>query len=666
MRSLRKIKRPQYPRLPIMPDLVSQKPMRAVVGDDTPLRRITNLDVRDAVNSIADRAMFEALAKRDDVPGALGVREVKFVITGVDTPAPEIYFINTNTHQLHYYFMQNVLGMTLSRADFNRATYFTNQRRFVAGTIIAHDSFTLPNGAPGLYALEFWPTDPVDVRYVAMAYKLARTRMPFAGDKLAYHPSGGSQEDMLAQQEDEFARQKVNTISTHELFSHIGYSPLNLGTGFGKLRVIDGTNTRPPTITDVVILNYLPNDLPHVAGIISAEPQTPLSHVNLRARQNNTPNAYLRDVAEDPLVASLIGKLIKYIVTPDQILMREAETHEMEGFLAALRPKRLQKPRRELHAKRIVPLDAIGHRDLHAFGAKAANVGELRKILPSDIVPNGFAIPFYFYDAFMRAHGFYDVIREEMKTEEFQQDNEARARVLKKFRKLIKAAVMPADLHDKLGAMQQAFPAGVNPRCRSSANNEDLIGFTGAGLYGSYTQRPDEGHIEKSIKQVWASLWKFEAFEERSFYRIDHFTAAMGVLVHPNFDDELANGVALTKNIYFPNFAGFYINTQVGEALVTNPNGNEAAEELLILEDINVNGEKYEVIRMRQSSLVADGKSLLSPGQLRLLVQQMERIQEHFKYVYGQASNADFAMDIEFKIDMGAQLVIKQARPWIL
>ena len=67
----------------------------------------------------------------------------------------------------------------------------------------------------------------------------------------------------------------------------------------------------------------------------------------------------------------------------------------------------------------------------------------------------------------------------------------------------------------------------------------NLRGFSGAGLYDSFTHHPDEGHLSKSIKQVFASLWNFRAFEARDFYRIDHLTTAMGVLVHPNFGDEL-------------------------------------------------------------------------------------------------------------------------------
>ena len=158
---------------------------------------------------------------------------------------------------------------------------------------------------------------------------------------------------------------------------------------------------------------------------------------------------------------------------------------------------------------------------------------------------------------------------------------------------------------------------------------------------------------------MWAGLWTFRAFEERDFWRIDHLTAAMGVTVHANTDDEKANGVAITKNIYDPNWPGFYVNAQLGESLVTNPTG--AVPDELLVSAIGPNME-YEVQRIRKSS-ENGGQPVLSDAQLQELVRAMEKIQEHFKRVYGRQNDKSFAMDLEWKITAAGKLWIKQARP---
>ena len=621
--------------------------------------------ISDGALTIPDRATFEALSSRDDVPGALGVREVKFVGLVVDSGAPKIFFMNSKNHVYHAYFVRDVLGVNVDGAEFTRLAYFTANRKFLAGTIIAHDNYTLPDGTPGLYALEFWPTDPVGVDHVALTYTLALKAMPFAADTLAYHPSGTVQEELFVDEADAYAAANIPTVSSYKIFENVSYSPLNLGVGIGYLRVFDPSDPRPPSITDFLIYPTLPNDLPHIVGVISEEPQTPLSHVNLRAQQNGTPNAYLRDASNDPALVAYIGKIVKIEVTADNLSVREAENWEMEAHLEGSRPSRAQEPQQVLSRQQILPLDVLGHRDVGAFGGKSANLAELRKILAPELVPNGFAVPFYFYDRFMVENGLYDMIRTEITAEDFLADNAVRDDVLKDIRKKIKKADMPADLLDQLGQMHAQFPSGTTPRCRSSANNEDLIGFTGAGLYDSYTHREDEGHIEKSVKQVWASLWNYRAFEERTFYRIDHFTAAMGVLVHPNFDDELVNGVALTKNIYFPNFEGYYINDQVGEDLVTNPEGDAVAEEFLVMQNIvQLGQEPYEIIRIRRSNLT-DRDWVLEKRHRNNLIAQLKKIQTHFAVLYGRVDDKTFGMDVEFKVDRDDQLSIKQARPWV-
>ena len=70
----------------------------------------------------------------------------------------------------------------------------------------------------------------------------------------------------------------------------------------------------------------------------------------------------------------------------------------------ASRPARTCRfPRRDLTVTEITALSEVGFGDWRVFGVKAANVAELGKLgFPGGTVPDGFAIPFYFYDEFMK------------------------------------------------------------------------------------------------------------------------------------------------------------------------------------------------------------------------------------------------------------------------
>ncbi|HEY1100981.1 MAG TPA: PEP/pyruvate-binding domain-containing protein [Myxococcota bacterium] len=300
--------------------------------------------------------------------------------------------------------------------------------------------------------------------------------------------------------------------------------------------------------------------------------------------------------------------------------------------------------------------------DARAFGGKTTNLAELQRLLGASMTPSqGFGVPFSFYDTFMKKSGLYAAATTMMAAPQFKTDIAFRDAALKDFRKLIKKAVVPAELKTKLDALEKKFPAGTGIRLRSSTNNEDLEGFNGAGLYDSYTCRTADGeHIVDEIKKVWASMWNFRAFEERDFWKIPHDKAMMAVTVHPNVDGELANGVAITKNIYDENWPGFYVNAQVGENLVTNPNALSVPEEVLV-SAIGEHGE-YETQRIRASSENA-GKPILNDAQMQELVSALEKIQAHFKTASGRTTDATFAMDVEWKLMPDGHIAVKQARP---
>ncbi len=310
----------------------------------------------------------------------------------------------------------------------------------------------------------------------------------------------------------------------------------------------------------------------------------------------------------------------------------------------------------------IRPLDEIDFHDWANVGVKAANLAMLHKIgLPNGTVPNGAAVPFYFYDEFMKYNGFYEYAKKMLANPAFVEDRATQEYELEQFRILIKKGKMPEWMSDALEDLHQTFPKGTSVRCRSSTNNEDLPGFSGAGLYDSYTHHPHEGHFSKSIKQVYASLWNFRAYEERESYGVDHFQTAMGVVTHPNFKVELANGVAVTDDILYQTENNYYLNTQIGEDLVTNPEDASIPEEILLDPQ---DSSKIEVIRT--SNKAVDGQLLLSAEHLEQLREALGKIHNKFAPLYDKLpEDEDFAMEIEFKITKEGKLAIKQARPWV-
>ena len=611
---------------------------------------------------IEDRASFDFYADRNNFPGAMQTPEVKFTITGVDTPSPQLYFMNTKNYPYHYDFVVDCLGWRISLETFNRETYFTDHRKNLAGSIIAHDYYEPNEAIRGIYTMEFWPTDPVTFEFVRLAYDLISANMPLAKGRLYYHAPSETQRALYETEKALYEASSVAVIRTEDLFARITYTPLTAGLAYGRLRIIEG----PETVSahDVVVYRTVPNTLSHVAGIITEVPQTPLSHINLKAKQNHTPNAYIRDAATRPEVVALAGRYVRFAVEPEGYTLEEASGADVNAFFDSIRPKEPRVPPRNLTVTAIAPLTAIRFADSNSVGAKAANMAELVKLFYRRASFRGFAVPFYFYDEFMKHNGFYDAAVALMADPAFRNDPQTRESRLDAFRTRLRAGTLPDWMLEALASMHASFAAGTSVRCRSSSNNEDLPGFNGAGLYESYTHHPDEGHIAKTVKQVWASLWTYRAFEEREFYRVDHLQAAMGVLVHANYEDERANGVGVTKNIYDAHWPGYYVNVQVGEDLVTNPPALSVPDEFLVA---NLAGaERYEIQYIRHSNLAATGRSILTKEQIFELADAMGRIQEHFQTLYRvHPADPDFAMEIEFKIAADGRLSVKQARPWV-
>ena len=166
--------------------------------------------------------------------------------------------------------------------------------------------------------------------------------MPFVEGRLYYHPSGESQCRLMEQECAAFEKSKIRTISTDALFGGMEYQPLNPGTAYGRL-IQAGPATRL-SARDIVIFSSVPNDLARVAGIMTAIPQTPLSHINLKARQDAIPNAFIRNASDVPALKSLIGKNIRLDIRAEGFRAAPATQAELDRYFDSIRPAEPQEP----------------------------------------------------------------------------------------------------------------------------------------------------------------------------------------------------------------------------------------------------------------------------------------------------------------------------------
>ena len=151
---------------------------------------------------------------------------------------------------------------------------------------------------------------------VDLSHTMLAASMPLLEDDLAYYLPN----DKLPAYQYEltlYEASRINLVFDEDIAPKSDFSSLNEAEGYGFLRIMDLEES--PNPRDVVIYDALPNELPRVAGIITTVPQTPLSHVNLRAVQDGVPNAYIGDAYRSH-INSFAGKYVHYEVMEHDLL----------------------------------------------------------------------------------------------------------------------------------------------------------------------------------------------------------------------------------------------------------------------------------------------------------------------------------------------------------
>ena len=258
----------------------------------------------DYLKHVGCRGRFTALSSEPLDATLPGARSMKVVLDTADGDA--LYFQNSQKYKIHFEFVSaNLSGKGLptvtSLSAFNQTQYFSPERRFLLGAVTYYEG-------PKAWVLEMAPYDTASAEMLTRFYQAIRAAAYF-GPALAFHPTSQA----IEIEAKKFAS-SVPVKTTDDLYAGIDYQPLNLGEAIGRLRFVKAGALDATYVgfRDIVILDRVPNDISVVAGLITEEFQTPLSHVNVLAQNRHTPNMGLRGATTNAKLTALSGEWVKF------------------------------------------------------------------------------------------------------------------------------------------------------------------------------------------------------------------------------------------------------------------------------------------------------------------------------------------------------------------
>ena len=459
-----------------------------------------------------------------------------------------IYYVNSRLYRFHRDFV-NASYLSLERGHAFDRNYQSDDRRFLLGTI----SF---DAKLNHYSAEFWEGDRLTPELVGITFKKLSQSF-FA--PIHFKPNS------IAQEEAARLDSSTRVISFIETSKAREYTPLNIGSSIGQLRIVDSLT--PETVLDrnqIVVLRETPLHIVPVSGLVVANPSSPLSHINMLARSWNIPNAYVRDA--DVRLKELDGKYVKLEVREDDYEITPADVREVERRNREwIRRSALLTPAADLRYRGLTELRHQRAIDSTRFGAKSANLGEVMAAkLEGVSVPHGFTIPFYYYEEFIRLNRLEEAISSRLEQDRFVHDPVYRKQKLSEIRKSIQSGRHSPTFRTRVLAKVRREYSGIGLFVRSSTNAEDLPNFSGAGLYTTVPNVRSEADLFEAIKTVWASIWNFEAYEARESFGINHLAVYPAVLIQKGIDADSA-GVLITKDPFNPQQKDtIYLNAKRG------------------------------------------------------------------------------------------------------
>ena len=482
----------------------------------------------------------------------------------------KIYYINSQKYRFHKDFLiANYL--VLKNTDFFTDTYVNENRRFIVGTIAWQKPVER-------FTFEFWDGDLIPAKQIKATFDVINSTF---FTKVAFKPNSIRQEELG----DTLGIEK---ITSDEISSNQEYLALNTAKSVGRVHIIDKLDdTVEIGYNEIIVLNEVPISLPPVAGIIVTKPSTPLSHINLLAKGWGIPNAYIKGA--DDLFRELNGKWIEFETTLTDYKFKPADKEILDRYQEQQEElgKIFKAPPSDLKVRKLATLLQLRKRDSIAYGAKAANLGEVKTAkIPRVIVPKGFGVPFSYYVDFMKANGLDEKIEDFAYDRDFVHNPAIRRQKLEAFRKEIQDGKFDEGLREAILSKWKTELGGQGVFIRSSSNAEDIEDFSGAGLYTTVPNVTGDDAVIEAVKTVWASLWNFEAYEARERNFITHSGTYMGVLIQVGVNMD-SSGVLITKDPFDrENKNAIYISAKRGLGIKV-VEGKKIAEQILFSKKSN-------------------------------------------------------------------------------
>jgi len=467
-----------------------------------------------------------------------------------------------------------------------------------------------------------------------------------------------------------------------------GMRGLNAGLARGMLRKPEKNGpSQDFDRNGIYVLPSTTEDLPPVAGIITAGKGNILSHVQLLARSLGIPNVAIDEKLLDPINARIGTKVVLAVSACGVVQLVEDGPRWDEVFAGETKVQdvviRPDLNKLDLYNISFIPLGQMRAADSGRIaGPKAANLGELKHYFP-EAVTNGLVIPFGHFRALLdqplesggpSVFGWmqqqYHVIQS-LAGQPREQETVTR-QFLERMRDWISYADPGDDFRRRLkAAMEENFgPDGTyGVFVRSDTNVEDLPGFTGAGLNLTIANVVGFENVLKAINRVWASPFTERAYHWRQAYmqNPEHVYASVLLLNSIPADK---SGVMVTADVDTgqPGWLTIAVNEGVGGVV-----SGQRAEELRIhLADGDVQllsqaTEPYKRVILKEGGMskipVDGGEAVLSPKEIQQLIKFAGSVPDRFPMLQNTQGQVVPA-DIEFGF-YNDRLVLFQIRPFL-